>query len=107
VTYSFRVHPVHRTFELAEVPIHFLCPLEFAFRPQLAKDQPATVTLRLAGPATEQPPIVRAFVDLTQGPFGRGRSVEPLRVQLPGGYQLLHDPPRVAFVLEPVAGNRE
>jgi len=63
------------------------------------------LSLRLVGPAAEDPPPVQAYVDLTQGTFGRGRNLEPVRLQLPRDFQLTQEPPRrVAFVLEPAGG---
>jgi hypothetical protein len=87
---------------VADVPVHFLCPPNYPFRPRFAPDQPGKVTLRIQGPAGEETPPVLAFVDLTGGTFGRGRNLEPVRLQLPKEFQLAQEtPPLVSFMLEP------
>jgi hypothetical protein len=102
VAYRFHLHPKQKTYELADVPVRFLCPLDFPYRPRFAADQPAKVTLQVVGPTSEEPPRVQAFVDLTRGALERGRNVEPLRLQLPRDFQLLHEVPRVVFHLDPL-----
>ncbi len=104
VTFRFRVHPRQKVYELTDVPVTFLCPPDFPWRPRFDKDR-GRISLRVVGPATEEPPAVQAFVDLTRGSFGQGRNLEPVRLQLPRDFQLAQEPPRrVAFVLEPAAG---
>ncbi len=102
VSLRFRLYPRHRVYELTDVPVHFLCPPDFAWHPRFAPDQPACVKLKLLGPAGDEPPVVQAYVDLTRGTFARGRNVEPLRLQLPRDFQLAQDAPqRIAFHLDP------
>ena len=61
------------------------------------------MSLRLIGPAGDDLPPVLAYVDLTKGTFGRGRNLEPLRLQLPKDFQLADNTPLlVAFQLEEV-----
>jgi hypothetical protein len=107
VSYRLRLHPKMRTYDLSDIPIYFLCPPELAYRPRFADDQPLRVALQVSGPATEEPPMVKAYVDLTRGPLEPGRNLEPLRLQLPREFQLLHEAPRVAFHLDPMTRNDE
>lgn len=93
-----------KTQELADVPIHFLMPTPFPFRPKFASDRAGLITLKVRGPNTEAKPAVSAFVDLTSRKFGAGlHADEPVKVQLPPGYELLTEPlPRVTIQLDPV-----
>ena len=101
VSFSYRVHPRLRTYELTDVPVHFLCPPGFAWRPRFQQPAEGKVTLRVIGPARDEPPQVQAFVDLTQGAFEKGRNREPVRLQLPKDFQPATDAPRlVTFVLD-------
>src|SRR5262249_25758 len=43
VSFSFHVKAKQKVFELKDVPVHFLCPPNFALRPVFAPDQPAKV----------------------------------------------------------------
>jgi hypothetical protein len=103
VAFSFRVRPRQRVYEVRDVPVRFLCPPGFPWRPRFAPDQPGRVTLRIQGPTAEEPPPVLAFVDLTGGNLSGGKNLEPVRVQLPREYHLAHETPLMAaFILEPV-----
>jgi hypothetical protein len=103
VAFSFKIRPRQKVYDLAAVPVTFLCPANFPWRPRFAQDQSGTVALRVQGPAGEEPPPVVAFVDLTGGSFGRGRNLEPVRLQLPKEFQLAQEsPPMVSFFLEPI-----
>jgi hypothetical protein len=96
-----RVAPKQRVYELREVPVHFLCPVGFPLRPRFLDEHPGRVSLRLIGPATETPPPVLAFVDLTAGNYARGRNLEPVRLQLPKDFQLVQNATLlVPFMLE-------
>jgi hypothetical protein len=98
-----RIHPRQRTYELEDVPVHFLCPVGFAWRPRFVAPADGKVNVRIVGPASDEPPPVQAYVDLTQGSYEGGRNREPLRVQLPKEYQPATEAPRlVSFVLEPL-----
>jgi YbbR-like protein len=101
VAFRFRLHPRQRTYELADVPVYFLCPPDFPWKPTFATPTQAKVTLRVIGPASDENPQVQAFVDLTQGQFEPGRNREPLRLQLPRDYQPASEGPQlVTFTLE-------
>jgi hypothetical protein len=106
VAVSFRVLPPRTTYELADVPVHFLCPPHFPWRPRFLDEEAGKVTLRLVGPAQDEPPPVTAYLDLTRGIFKRGRNTEPVRLQLPKGFQPADDAlPRLEFRLDPADVN--
>jgi hypothetical protein len=81
-----------RTYDL-RVPIRFLCPENFAFRPSFANENEDHVNLTVSGPSAEEPPQVCAFVDLTHGVYDRVYTTEPIRLQLPRDFQLAQPPP--------------
>jgi hypothetical protein len=91
-----------KAYELTDVQVQFLCPPNFHLRPKFIDERSGKVTLRLLGPAMDEPPKVQAFIDLSKGRFVSGLNHEPLQIQLPKEFQLAHDPPRVvAFELLP------
>jgi hypothetical protein len=95
-----------KIYELPRVPVHFLCPADFALRPQFVGERAGWLNLRVRGPASEELPPVHVFVDLTQGQFPAGRYHEPIQVQLPKDCELLQEPPRgVSFQLVPIENN--
>src|SRR5205823_91027 len=101
VQFRCKVAPKQKLYELTDVPVHFLCPVGFGLRPRFVDDRPAKVSLQLLGPAGDEPPPVLAFVDLTLGNLGRGRNLEPVRVQLPRDFQLMQNStPLIAFTLD-------
>jgi len=101
VTFSCRVHPKQKTYELTDVPVLFLCPPGFPWSPTFGADQSGKVTLRIIGPPGDEVPVPQAYVDLTKGNFSQGRNLEPIRVQLPRDFQLApQSPPMVSFFLE-------
>lgn len=94
-----------KVYELPEVPVHFLCPVEFPLRPKFFGERAGRISLRVQGPAREEPPSVYAFIDLTQGRFAPGRYHEPIQLQLPKDFELVQEPPRgVSFQLAPADG---
>ena len=97
-----------KVYEIADVPVQFLCPPGFVLRPQFSDDRAGRVTLRVEGPVQDEPPRVRAFVDLTKGSFAEGRLAEPVQIQLPKDFQLAQEPPREAvFSLMPPEFSRK
>lgn len=94
--------PRKRVYEL-DVPIHFLCPANFALEPRFTDEgRDGRVTLTVEGPAGDEPPPVLAFIDLTRHKFEQGLHHEPIRLQLPGECRLVQDAPRlVPFRLDP------
>lgn len=98
--------PAQKTYELVDVPVHFLCPAGFPFRPQFTTARPAVVSFKVRGPATPQRPDVSAYVDLSVRKFGAGlHADEPIQLRLPRDFQLIGEPPRLSsFKLEPLNG---
>jgi hypothetical protein len=91
-----------KLYDLPDVPVHFLCPANFLLRPQFLDEQAGRISLRLQGPARDEPPRVYVFIDLTRGRFISGLNHEPLQIQLPRDFQLAQEDPRVvAFELLP------
>jgi hypothetical protein len=94
------LQPQQKLYELADVPVQFLCPANFSLRPLFSEDRAGRITLRLVGPASEAPPVVRAFIELGGRTWEPGLYEEPVKLQLPANFQLAHEPPqRVAFRL--------
>lgn len=94
--------PPQKVYELAEVPVQFLCPANFPLRPLFRDERAGKMTLRLQGPPGEETPTVLAFVDLSARKWEAGLYEEPIRLQLPKGFQLAQAPPRqVSFQLLP------
>jgi hypothetical protein len=101
-----------KTYELTDVPVHFLTPATFPFRPRFGNDRAGKVMLRVQGPSQDEPPRLQTFVDLTAKAFSdaTGRTAlrsgwydEPVHVYVPPGFTLLDGPPRsVTFELVPV-----
>ncbi len=93
--------PKQKIYDLADVPVHFLCPKECPWKPRFESDKDTKVTLKLIGPVMEQTPPLLAFIDLTSGNLARGRNFSHLRLQLPKDFQLA-DPtlPPVSFHLD-------
>jgi hypothetical protein len=91
-----------KVYELADVPIHFLCPSDFTLRPRFFDERSGRVTLQVHGPVQEVPPRAYVFIDLTRGKFVSGGNHEPVQIQLPRDFQLAQDRPKdVAFELIP------
>ena len=103
VQFRLKAAPKQKIYDLADVPIHFLCPQKSPWKAHFASDKESKVTLKLIGPATDQPPPIFAFVDLTSGNLARGRNLEPLRLQLPKDFQLAQPAmPLVTFHLDEI-----
>lgn len=107
VALRYTLRPKQRIYEIANVPVGFLCPARFPYRAEFTSDREGRVTLRLQGPAGQERPTVIAFVDLTRREFGPGlHAEEPIQVQLPPGFQLAQETPRLpAFRLVAVEPN--
>lgn len=106
VTIRLTLKPKQKEYECVDVPVHFLCPAGFQFRPQFTTARPAVVTVKVRGPAMSQRPEISAFVDLTVRKFGPGlHADEPIQLKLPRDFQLVGEPPRLSsFKLEPLGG---
>jgi len=103
VTFHYRYQARQKTYELSDVPVGFLCPADFPWRPRFATARAGKVSLRVTCLTAEEVPSVVAFVDLTHGDFTSGRNREPVRLQLPREAQLAQDAsPVVTFYLDPI-----
>jgi hypothetical protein len=105
VAVKLTLRPRQTVYELVDVPVQFLCPANFPFRPQWQRDRTGKITVRVLGPAGEDPPAVSAFIDLTDSKFAMAGQYadEPLRLQLPKDFSLAQNPPRsAAFNLVPI-----
>jgi hypothetical protein len=92
-----------KLYELTEVPVHFLCPMDFPLQPKFSNQLAGRIPVRVQGPPREEPPKVYAFVDLTSGNFTTGSYREPVQIQLPKDFELVQGPPRgVLFQLVPL-----
>ena len=85
-----------KVYEFTDLPIYFLCPAGFLLRPRFADERSGRVSLKVRGPAQEEPPRVHVFLDLTRKSLASGANREPLHIQLPRDFQLIEDPPREA-----------
>ncbi len=106
VSARFTLAPEQKEHELRDVPIHFLYPASFPYRPQFRSEREGRISLRIRGPATQERPmkdLVKAYVDLTEGQFVAGTQAEErIRIYLPPGFKLAQEPPRLpAFELVP------
>jgi len=103
VTFHYRLQARQKTYELTDVPVQFLCPPDFPWRPRFGSVQAGKVTVYVMSLTAEEVPAVVAYVDLTHGGFTPGRNREPVRLQLPRDvHQVLDVPPMVTFYLEPI-----
>ena len=97
-----------KEYDLNDIQVQFLCPPNFHFKPQVLDERAGKLNLKLLGPVQDESPRVSAYIDLSKGKFLSGVNHEPLQLQLPGGFQLVQDPPRVvAFQLLPGDFNPE
>src|SRR5207237_3060750 len=55
------LQPRQKLYELASVPVQFLCPADFRLRPLFSDERAGRIRMRLLGPAGEEPPVVIAF----------------------------------------------
>ena len=98
-----RLKPALRVYEMNDVPIAFLCPASFPYRPMFTAERHGTIALlKVRGPLNRSPEV-RAYIDLTARPNLKPGLYpdEEIMVDLPNGYYLAQDPPRLsAFKLE-------
>lgn len=101
VAFRCQVHPKQKIYEIKDVPVRFLCPDQFPYRPRFADDKAGRVTVKVLGPTADEPPPVVALVDLTGANLQQGRNLGPVRVQLPRDFTLVNNTAaQVAFVLD-------
>ncbi|MCS7166664.1 MAG: hypothetical protein RMI91_13055 [Gemmatales bacterium] len=107
VQVRYILRPKRRLIELSDVPVHFLIPAGFPFRPQFTSPRAGLIRLRVLAPAADAPTGIRAYVDFTTPgrTFTRGLyPEETIQVQLPPGYELAQELPRISVELVPVEG---
>jgi hypothetical protein len=98
VTVRLTLRPRQKLYEVANVPVRFLCPADFALRPHFVDERGGRVTVRFWGPVADVPPPVAAYVDLSGRKLAPGLYAdEPVRVQLPPDAQLVPGPYRSAM----------
>ena len=103
VKVQITMQPRQKVYEITDVPVQFLCPANFALKPLFRDERAGKITLRVVGPFGEESPSVIAFVDLGARKWEPGLYEEPLKLQLPKGFQLAQTSPRlVAFQLVPI-----
>jgi hypothetical protein len=93
VTARLTVQPQRKLYHLDDVPVQFLCPPNFELRPLFGGERAGKITLRLRGPATDDVPVVTAYVDLSERRWSPGLYEERVKLHLPSGYQLIGEPP--------------
>ncbi|MEI7684335.1 MAG: hypothetical protein WCL32_04860 [Planctomycetota bacterium] len=95
-----KVMPRKKIYEVTDLPIRFAIPDRFPWHARFAETG-GKLSLRIVGPAGEEVPRVRAYVDLAQEVFGRGRNVSPVRLELPKDFELVERrTPMAAFYLD-------
>jgi hypothetical protein len=97
VSVRLTLRPRQKLHELMDVPVTFLCPANFPYRPQFNSEREGKISLKVQGPTSQERPAVIAYVDLTSRKFGPGlHAEEPIQVQLPDGFQLAQETPRLS-----------
>jgi hypothetical protein len=91
VRYTLRPRP--RLYQLRQVPVTFLCPAGFPYRPQFRSEASGKITLCVRAPAAAEPPAVTAFIDLTARGVQPGLNVQPIQLQLTKDCRLAQEPP--------------
>lgn len=103
VNFTCRVQPKQKIYELTEVPVLFLCPPGFPWRPRFGAEHTGKISVRVMGPPGEEIPPVHAYLDLSKGNFSRGRNLDAVRVQLPRDFQPMPQGPQlVSFYLDEI-----
>ncbi len=93
VRVRYTLQPRPRVYQLRQVPVTFLCPATFGYRPQFRSPEDGKLTLRVRAPAATAPPAVVAFIDLTGSPVKAGLNARSIQLQLPRDCKLAQDPP--------------
>lgn len=98
-----RLKPALRVYEINDVPISFLCPANFSYRPLFSAERHGTIPqLKVRGPLNRNPEV-RAYIDLSNRANLKPGLYpdEAIMIDLPNGFYLAQDPPRLsAFKLE-------
>ncbi|MFO0964464.1 MAG: YbbR-like domain-containing protein [Gemmataceae bacterium] len=103
VNFRCAVVAKQKAYEVTDVPVLFLCPPEFPYRPRFADDKAGKISVRIVGPSSDERPPVLAYVELNGASLSRGRNLEPVRLQLPKDFTLLsNSSPVIAFYLDEI-----
>lgn len=90
-----------RKYELSDIPVQFLCPPNFEFRPVFDNERSSRINLTVYGPPQDELPRVSAYIDLSKGRFSAGLQEEVLQLNLPRDFTINRGtPPRIPFKLE-------
>lgn len=93
VTARVTLQPRQKLYVLDDVPVQFLCPPNFGLRPLFGGERAGKITVRLHGPASEEPPAITAYVDLSERRWGPGLYEERVKLHLPRDFKLDGDVP--------------
>src|SRR5262249_45581739 len=77
-----------KTYELKEVPVHFLTPAGLELPPRFLDEPDGRINLLVIGPNQEEAPPVHVYVDLTPRPFRPRPHEHPDPPQLPKDFHL-------------------
>jgi hypothetical protein len=100
VDFRAKVQPRKRVREIVDVPIRFAIPDRYPWQPRF-EGNAGKLNLRVIGPTGDETPRVRAYIDLDQQAYGRGRNDGPVRIELPKEFELVeHRTPIAAFYLD-------
>src|SRR5262249_28178577 len=90
------LQPPKKIYEVMDVPVRFLCPPNFVVRAFFRDERAGKISLRLLGPAGQEPPTdIIAFIDLSGHEGRAGVYEEPVRVRLPKDFELAPGSPRL------------
>jgi hypothetical protein len=100
VEFRAKVQPRKRVREIVDVPIRFSIPDRYPWQPHF-EGNAGKLNLRVIGPTGDESPRVRAYIDLDQQAYGRGRNDGPVRIELPKEFELVeHRTPLAVFYLD-------
>jgi hypothetical protein len=95
-----KVQPRKRVREIVDVPIRFAIPDRYPWQPRF-EGNAGKLNLRVIGPTGDESPRVRAYIDLDQQAYSRGRNDGPVRIELPKEFELVeHRTPLTTFYLD-------
>jgi hypothetical protein len=100
VDFKVKVQPRKRVREVVDVPIRFAIPDRYPWQPRF-EGNAGKLNLRVIGPTGDEVPRVRAYIDLDQQSYSRGRNDGPVRIELPKEFELVeHRTPIAVFYLD-------
>lgn len=100
VEITARLKPALKEYELSDVPISFLCPPNFAYRPVFTSDRLGYIAkLKVRGPMNRTPEV-KAYVDLTTKQSQNLKTGlyadEAIMLDLPEGFYLAQPQPKLS-----------